>query len=609
MRLRQLAGVAERVARQSLVPRLPVDFNARYEAQIPETVRPDVRTVATNLRRLRSSLTDSERSRFQVEAARTERGVLRFMNTPMDIATGTELDWDDERLEHLPILWRLKLEGFEFLPFAYLGYASPDVCPDDVTAAMNGWILDWAAKTTIGTEDYLRRKWTPHSVSLRIVNLCRYLAWWGEAIDGDTAARFARIVYKNALFLDNHVEYDVGGNHLIENAAGLTLAGATLPSGCEDWLQRGLSILAETTDQFLSDGGHFERSPMYHIQCLARYLTALDTANERGIAVPAEIEETTRRATAYLRALRPPDGRIPLLNDSLFDYTLSLGACLSYAEAVGISERGVGDTTVSGYYWLGDGADRMLLDGGRAGPPHLPGHAHNDVFSFLLWLDGNRLVTDTGAFEYAYTTRRHYSRSVEAHNGVQVGNSEPIDIGGQYLMGRRFSPTVRTYAGNGVSVFDGTYRKQTLLGTSYRHRRKVYHRGTWWLVWDAVSADEECVVRSRVRFHPDCTVSREEDRFAVRHEPTATTLRVCPFSTTGADVERCPYYPKFGVERDRAGVTFRSRGAETSCGYLLTDAEVETAELETAAGQATTLRLDGRRYSLPRPGEAGRTCQ
>jgi Heparinase II/III N-terminus len=65
------------------------------------------------------------------------------------------------------------------------------------------------------------------------------------------------------------------GNHLLANAKALVFAG-TYFAGDEAnaWLQRGVGLLREqVAEQVLADGGHFERSPMYHAIVLELRIT------------------------------------------------------------------------------------------------------------------------------------------------------------------------------------------------------------------------------------------------------------------------------------------------------------------------------------------------
>ncbi|MCU4802072.1 heparinase II/III family protein [Halobacteria archaeon HArc-gm2] len=594
MRRQQLAGVLERKLRHALIPRLPIDFDARYEQQIPGDVTLNRTPVARNLAKLHRSIPPTARERLQSDSERAMDGTLEYMNRPLDIADGSRLQWNDSRLTEIPLFWRLKLHGFAFLELAYLGYESPADCPSLLVDCMNSWILDWGERTEIGSEGYLRKNWIPHSVSLRLVNLSRYLAWWDGNLDPDVHSKLAKILYKNALFMSNHVEHDVGGNHLIENAAGLVLAGSLLESDREGWLKQGLFILTACADQFFDDGGHFERSPMYHVQCLTRYLTAYDLTTLSNTTRPLAIEDVARNATGYLESIRPPDGKIPLLNDSVLREALPLEACLDYAEAVGITDAQSRTLDASGYYWLGSGDDTMLVDGGAVGPPHLPAHSHNDLLSFLLWVDGEQVLADTGVFEYAASERRFYSRSVSAHNTIQVGGSEPIDIAGQYLMGRRTQPTVNHRREDSLELLAGDYHVRKLFGERYRHGRRIHTDGDWWLVLDRIEGANELPKTSRLHFSPEVSVRRsDENEFQVHGQSGSELCNIHLIGCESASMTTSRYFPEFGHEISRAALEATYKA--TPSGMLISVANIQHATYDR--GQ-DTLEINGSTYDL-----------
>src|SRR5205814_3672650 len=110
--------------------------------------------------------------------------------------------------------------------------------------------------------------WHPYTISLRCVNWCRAAAIFADELqrDADFAAELAGATHAQLRFLAANIEFDVRGNHIIENlralvAGGIALAGAH-PAR---WLVRALEILQrEVAEQVLADGGHFERVPAYH---------------------------------------------------------------------------------------------------------------------------------------------------------------------------------------------------------------------------------------------------------------------------------------------------------------------------------------------------------
>ncbi|MBX0302883.1 alginate lyase family protein [Haloarcula salinisoli] len=607
MESEQLLGIADRTLRQLVVPSLPVDTDQWYDRKVPSGLAFAPETVRGNTTTLRRCLGGDDRRRYRERASEAGRGSVTFLNRTVDIGESDGVDWFSSAVLEPPELWALQFHGFEFLSWAYLGHDEPQACPATVEA-FSDWLEDWygADETRIGTDGYLRRGWTPYAVSLRIVHLARFCAWVRNDTGVETLA--ARILYRNAAFLANHVEYDVGGNHLIENGLALLLAGSLFEEEGTQWTETGIEILVDASDQFLADGGHFERSPMYHVIALSRYLTAVDTLRREGRDVPSELLDVATSGTEFLRQLRPPDGRLPLVNDAVFGEALPVDACLRYADAVGIQSGSVGAASLdaSGYYWLGEGEDRMLVDGGQSGPAHLPGHSHNDQFAITFWADGQRLLTDTGTYEYAPTDKRQYSRSVAAHNTVQYGDIEPIPISGSYLLGRRLDPTVREAEGDGVQFFDGRYSRRGRLQTQYSHRRRIYHDEDWWLVWDTVDASESAPVTSRLHVQPGIDVATETDSTQPRFELAAADgntddplASLVPLGADSATVATSQYFPEFRRAETRPKLSMTAEGRSVQFGWLLSRRPRRSVAVEHDGETVTGVSIDDRYRSLP----------
>ena len=73
----------------------------------------------------------------------------------------------------------------------------------------------------------------------------------------------------------------------------------------------------------------------------------------------------------------------------------------------------------------------LIVDGGPVGPDYLPAHAHADIFSFELSLEGQRFVVDAGVFEYAAGEWRDFARSTAAHNTMTLDDR---DQGGEIVI-------------------------------------------------------------------------------------------------------------------------------------------------------------------------------
>lgn len=616
MNLRQVAGIGERTARETLFPRIPINFDELYERRIPDNVEVRPGLVADNTAVLRSCLADVTRDRYRDRAQEAADGTPTFLNQTINIAAGTDVEWYDDRLNDLPLLWSLKLYAFQPLSWLCCGVTPGSNLASTLQATFDGWIMDWTESVAIGRPGYLRRAWTPWAVSLRVLHWSRYLAWRsperGQSRN-DFERTLTRELYKNALFLRNHIERDVGGNHLIENGAALLTAG--LLFGNRSWINQGQSILTEAAaNQFLDDSCHFERSPMYHVLTLTRYLTVCDLLERSQRAVPRRLQRTAAEGTAFLRYLRPPNGRLPLLNDAVYGQGLPLTDCLQYADSIGFgsseTDRRIESLVcssgrkASNYRWLRTNDGSMLVDGGHVGPPHLPGHSHSDTFSFLLWLDKQPVVTDTGTFGYTSDTRRTYARGVRGHNTVQVNDTEPVALAGKYLMGPRPDTTTRFEEGT-VSLFEGRYEATPLVDHKYVHHRSIYTSDRWWLVSDTISKYAGTPsIRSRLHLHPDVDTSVEStDR--VRISVESDEAFIYPLESSGISVATGEYFPRFGVTKNRPVLEVHHKDTGSipaTISFLITRQECSgpTVRSKLDGSQLRDLSMNNTKYSLPR---------
>lgn len=603
----QLFGIVRRKAENVVLPRVPLDIDSYYDRQIPDKIGCHREPFATNTSRLRTALNDQQRDKCRGAAQEAANGSVTFLSRTYNFDRGGGIQWHERALESEPLLWWLKIQGFEHFAWPILGYESGDHAPKVVHSGYEQWFQSWVNEHAIADEPgFLRRDWIPHSVSLRILNWSRYLAWAGENLDEETRELMTYCVAKNAAFLSDHIEYDLDGNHLVENAVALLSAG--LLTGTDRWRERGTSVFERAArSQFLADGCHFERSPMYHIIVTTRFLTAIDLLQTIDHPVPSVVRSVTEDAVAFLEQLRPPDNRIPLFHDSVYGEALALPSLLHYAENVGIGGS-VGRANAlpdSGYYCLGETNNAMLCVGGPIAVPSIPAHAHVHLGHVSLYLDGLPILTDTGTYTYKSGNRRAAARSIRNHNTVQVGDFEPVAIAGSFLMG---NPVVPRTAMIEKDVMATATAYETEFEHAYRHRRDVFHADDWWLVWDTVETDEPAPVCARYHCHPDIKIqprsgpndSRYQESVHLQHEQ-GTWCELIPLEVDHVDIDDGEYYPRFGVARERSIVRLLSHtGTNHAIGCLVHTGR-DTIEVTTTGGRPTELNVGERKYDLPRP--------
>jgi hypothetical protein len=222
------------------------------------------------------------------------------------------------------------------------------------------------------------------------------------------------------------------------------------------------------------DGGHFERSPMYHALLLHGLLDLANVLREED-EQRVRIVERLPGLLHFLAALTHPDGEIALFNDAAFEIAPPPGALLAYAERLGLRTPPAGPASFpkTGYHAWRRGSDALFVDAGLIGPDYLSTHAHGDVFSYELSLDGRRVVVDGGTSTYEAGAERDWVRSTRAHNTVEVAGVDQCEFFGAFRVGRRGRPrdVAARVSEDGLSSQAGT--TATSAERKPRHHREL----------------------------------------------------------------------------------------------------------------------------------------
>lgn len=368
-------------------------------------------------------------SPIQKEPSITGRWSFRFLN--LDGEVNSPSDWNSASADKL---WLYNLHYFDDLT---------SKGADNRSRLHYDLIEKWINENPPGAGN----GWEPYPISLRVVN------WIKWTFSGNTPPMgFLESLAVQARFLQSRLEYHLLGNHLFENARALIFAGLFFEGREADgWLDEGLSILEkEIKEQILSDGGHFERSPMYHSIVLEGIIDLMNLfrlfpgTSSRSARIEEACHGAVRPMCLWLKAMTHPDGRIALFNDSALSMAASFEEIERYAAALGINgfmEAGrVAHLKESGYIRLQMGEAVAILDVGEIGPDYIPGHGHADVLSFELSLHGKRFIVDTGTSCYGVGTERLRQRSTPAHNTVSVDGADSSEVWAGFRVARRARP-------------------------------------------------------------------------------------------------------------------------------------------------------------------------
>lgn len=388
-----------------------------------------------------------------------EAGTFTFLNEPVPMPV---VDWNYAGHGKL---WTYNLNYFDFLNQPRMSLKEG-----------LGLIGQFVARS-----DTLRDGLEPYPTSLRLINWIQFLSRHQHRDDA-----INRHLYAQAQLLSRRLEYHLAGNHLLEN--GFALLTAALYFRQDYWLGRAVALVrTELNRQILDDGGHDERSPMYHQLLLDRLLdVVLALKHETWPDATSHLPFLGKQASlmmAWLEGVTFRNGDVPMVNDAVWGVAPTTSQLRDKARGILTSltdetlrgqrrryERGalLHGVTTTGYQMIRRPRYELLADVGAVGPDHQPGHAHADTFSFVLYVDNQPVLVDSGTSTYQAGLRRMWERGTAAHNTVDVMDIHSSEVWAGFRVGRRARVAVTASTSSTLAATHDGYRR---LG--------VTHARTW----------------------------------------------------------------------------------------------------------------------------------
>ncbi|MDW8002984.1 MAG: alginate lyase family protein [Deltaproteobacteria bacterium] len=492
---------------------------------------------------------------------------FRFLNKEREIVSKSE--WNNPSLEKL---WLYNLHYFDFLNSGH-GPNRTLTCSEII----NRWITENPPFEGVG--------WEPYPTSRRIVNWIKW-AWsgghlWKEAINS---------LFLQAMYLTKRLEWHLLGNHLLANAKALIYAGLFFDGQePEIWLRKGISIfLREIDEQILGDGGHFERSPMYHAIVLEDVLDVINALKYSGNlnfgpakSLYDKCLEIAPRMLFWLGVMTHPDGKPVLFNDSTFDGAASKSDLESYASKLGIEVKNgtaakyinedyikITHLKETGYIRVDWDKKSAFLDVAPLGPDYLLGHGHADTLTFELSDSSERIIVDTGVSTYEPNMERQRQRSTAAHNTVVVNEQDSSEVWAAFRVGRRAYPF-------GLSIVkkkDGSILIECQHTGYERLNGRPIHKRQWRFLKGGFIVKDTVIGRFKratafLHFHPSFRLNSTGLRSieAICGSKKGILIEV----TKGEpQIINTTWHPEFGSAVESRGIQVQLKGNECEVGFF-----------------------------------------
>jgi len=358
-----------------------------------------------------------------------------------------EIDWNYAGLGKL---WTYNLNYFEYL-------LQQNMNREEGVTLINDFIKKI---------DQIKDGLEPFPIALRGINWIKFLSQHSirnKNIDDSLYAQYY-------ILMDN-LEYHLLGNHLLENGFSL-LFGAYYFQDQKLFDQAKEILFSELHEQILSDGAHFELTPMYHQIMLFRVLDCYNLMAHNNVFEDTKLQNLLKEKAeimlGWLENIMYQNGSVPHFNDSTENIAPAPQSLLEYAKRLELRSSKV-PMYESGYRKCVTDCYELVIDAGNIGPDYIPGHAHSDTANFELHIDQLPVVIDTGISTYEANERRKLERSTKAHNTVEIDEIDQSEVWSSFRVARRAKVIDRDESKNYIRVTHDGYSRIGAI-----HSREFY---------------------------------------------------------------------------------------------------------------------------------------
>lgn len=487
---------------------------------------------------------------------------FNFLNVSKDF-TNKVICWQPKDMSRL---WQYHLHYFDYL-------REFDRPVENKIALISNWIVSNVQSSQPG--------WEPFTVSLRIVNWIFFIHT--EMKDIEIPSAWNESLYEQAAWLGKNDEKHILANHYFENIKALIFAGVYFDDKrANKWLKKAeLKLREQLSEQFLDDGGHYERSPQYHCLMLENCLDLYNLfANNRAICdmqIKDHLQYQCERSLHWLAEIQYHDGNFPLFNDSANGIAPTCDDLYQYAnrlyryepEANIVSGGKIISLDESGYYGVEANSDKFIIDCGEVGPSYQSGHTHCDFLSYELMFDNQLVIVDSGVYEYQEGNMRDYVRSTQAHNTVSVDGTQQTELWAAFRVARRAQKLNASIRKNpDGAIFNGAYSGFYGVGDEVIHEREAniilddraskIGRIT---INDVVKCAGQHKAESFIHLHPDIECRDQEEGIVELFHHNDLIARVIMSKELNYKISTSYYCPELGKKFENPMIVIDKSGA------------------------------------------------
>ncbi len=503
-----------------------------------------------------------------------------------------------------PRLWQFNLHYFDWIREVLIEAYQQGEIGQHSLSQLKHFISDWITANPLCSFD----GWHPYTTSLRIVNWTFVTRAIPILAEPETIAS----LWTQVKYLDRNKEYFAGGNHLLENLRGLIIGGLNFDCPSADVIVRSAldQLIQQLAIQILADGGHYERSPMYHLIVMNLVAESVVCLYSAGWSVPDTIFATLRSMLQFAQGIRLSNGAYPLWNDAAYNIINPLDEVTSWVSQLleyppthhtdALHDRLLSSagkqfktqnlklkTEVhsplpsfdrsnfpdSGYYILRHPSGiELAFDCAPPCPNELPPHAHADCLTIDLYFKGQPVIVDTGTSQYSSGFVRSYERSTLAHNTIALAKpvrtpqgmtfitQDQSEVWGSFRVGHKAQPlAVQSGQAQGWQWVSAAHNGYARAPLNAIHQRWVGLGTEAIVILDTLDTALSTQYTSSFHFAPELDLNYNQDagEYSCQLETTSLHIKILGLTSEdevkwlSADTSNSWYAPEFGVRIPR----------------------------------------------------------
>ena len=231
------------------------------------------------------------------------------------------------------------------------------------------------------------------------------------------------------------------GNWLLMEMDGLAQIGIIYPvlRDADRWRRFAVDMLGRQLDlQFYPDGMQYELSTSYHGVSVGCYFRLMRVARAYGVSMPDDFTLKLENTVAFYNKLIMPDFRLPDINDGTWEKAgVYVSRYMDFfprrKDFIWMKTEGrEGEPPpyistalpYSGLIAMRTGWGAGAVWGMLEAAPFGRGHQHEDKLSFLMYMNGCRVLTEGGVYAYDDSEMRRYVLSTRSHNTIRVNRMD-----------------------------------------------------------------------------------------------------------------------------------------------------------------------------------------